>query len=726
MATFAELVGSPDMERVYLIETNIAKEVQAQTWNATGAGSWWTIHTDGEVNSVEEDGVALTEHANVGAVDAAAGWFYDHSAQRLYVHPTGNDAPDTLDGGVDKYTILAFIWLGFTNMQYSDDEVVYQNQGNTHESYYLPYFDSKRVPSISQAVGDYYVGDIRTQFGTLNFLNDGYWYTVLQNYIWHNKSIVVKIGAKGSTYGQYEVIFTGKIRNPRVTDQYGMLDVKDTRISSFRTIPEARYDIVTYANLEEGSEGLVIPILFGQETNITPVQISSIAYIYKIAGHALESIDAVYKDGVALVGGGVDYTADLPNGEFTLTADPGTAVITCDAKGVKCGYDHAGDAATGLYSYLASDILIYVLNTLNDVAMADIDTGVGSTFEDLQTNRTQNIKLYLNIPTQTMDVIRLLQRSTVFQLIPVLDGSYRAERYQTGTPAGTPYIWNEDYRSFSLSYVTDDTMKKVVIEYARDPSTEEYLRTETSAPKVGYRYDESEILTVRTCLRVAAEAVTLATLYLDMVKAPSKRLSAELPPAILNKYPSNKIVCTKSSIGIDGVERSVLFEEVYRILEMRKRLETSTVGVEAILDIQSTGDYHTNVAHVNSYNDTHTDDAHGNVAHDNVAHDNVAHINVAHDNVAHADAGHGNTHNDTYTDSHANHFDAESHDDSYDDQHANYHNDSAHGNTTHDNAAHGDDAYDDTAHDNTAHTDGEYDDAHADMHANTPHSDFNY
>jgi len=91
-------------------------------------------------------------------------------------------------------------------------------------------------------------------------------------------------------------------------------------------IPTKRYNTTDYPNLEERADGMPIPLCYGAVTNITPVIIDQVTHKYKICSNTLASIDEVRADGVALTGGGTDYTADLANGEFTF--DTGSPLCT--------------------------------------------------------------------------------------------------------------------------------------------------------------------------------------------------------------------------------------------------------------------------------------------------------------------------------------------------------------------------------------------------------------
>ena len=89
-------------------------------------------------------------------------------------------------------------------------------------------------------------------------------------------------------------------------------------------IPRHKYWIANYPNLDPKADGTIIPDLFGAKINITPVCIDIGALKYKIANCDIRAIFAFdeIRDGVKVLTPGVDYTTDLPNGEFTIKGTP--------------------------------------------------------------------------------------------------------------------------------------------------------------------------------------------------------------------------------------------------------------------------------------------------------------------------------------------------------------------------------------------------------------------
>jgi len=133
-------------------------------------------------------------------------------------------------------------------------------------------------------------------------------------------------------------------------------------------IPRNRYNKTDYPNLEDRADGMVIPDIYGEVHNITPVCIDTSALTYKIANREITSIDEVVADDVVLVED-EDYTVDLVNAEFTLASTPVLSSgntyyfsLECDytidgSNYLKMLHDPTGSYADGqLYEIDGSDV----------------------------------------------------------------------------------------------------------------------------------------------------------------------------------------------------------------------------------------------------------------------------------------------------------------------------------------------------------------------------------
>lgn len=607
--TFADFIKLPDYERLYTVEIKAGYECEYDTWVATGSGSYYMAFSPaakGEVVEVEENGVQLAKVATIATCDSTASSFcYDFQDGRLYIHTSTGVSPAHTTGGLYDFVMMASFWVLITSYQSTDNPTIYTpnpsggSDAATQPAYYLPYLDESSIPNLSQSVGEYYVGSLNIQFGQLKFINDGWWYKQSDDWNWHNRDIYVRIGARGSAYSDLLVVFFGKTRNPRYSDSGTIIETVDQRVSAFRELPIQKFWVSNYAHLEEGAEGQPIPALFGQVAGIRPFCIDTTAHKYKVSdavfggvAFGIEAITAVYKDKTTTLTLTTDYTVDLANGEFTLTADPGTSVITCDAKGLKCDVNWAASplayTSAKVYSENVADILFFVLVTLNQIPVSQID---GVSFADLNGSRSTALAWYLNEAMPTIDFNRMLQSSAVYQLVPLTTNKYGAFRYVGGALGTEPVIRSEDLLDLSIVYVTDAVFYQVRLRYGRVPSTGEWLAVESNAAAIKNRYKENETLVINSAIRIKAEAQNTSDFFLSLVQSPVKRIEGTIPPVGLSLKPTDKIIVSKSIIDAAGESVAVLTSEMFRVFELRKNIAKSTADIVAIQDIQSIGNY---------------------------------------------------------------------------------------------------------------------------------------
>ena len=678
-------------------------------WTATGSGSYYNTDTGLEIVRMTEDGAELTRAFSVIEVDAVTGSFYHDVAEtRLYIHTLDDSDPNDSES-----SFVGYNWLCFTNIQEVGFTIDFRPQNALHECYFLPFLAAD-IPELSQSVSDYYKAAVSIQFGSLSFVGQPWWWENKKVYLWHNQDVFVKIGEKDTPYDEFITIFPGKTKRPQFQDDGVIIEVRDRRAAELKQIPEARFDTTTYPNLDPNFDGKIIPILFGTKTNITPVNIDTANWIYKISDtafttvFAIEDIVDVYKDGVALVEG-ADFNSDDPNGEFTLLANPLNTVITCDAKGIQCGYNMVTGAKTDVFSENVADILFFILNELNGIDVDDIDL---SSFADLQAKRTQRIGYYMDEAMHTLDFVRILQGSAIFHFIPFIDGRYYVQYYDRAIAEDAPFFRNEDYHSFQLGEDTDTAFQFVTIKYDKDPTTDEWKEITDSDNEVDYKYNERNTLTVETALLAEAEAVALAEFYIQLINAPGDKVNAEVNAEGFELIPSDKARFSRSIINQDSQEVIILEEEIYTILEVRKNINEGKTNIVGLIDSQAAGvPVHADSAHIDEHEDhtDHSDSAHEDVAH-NDDHDDVAHSDSYSDsyNDVHDDTAHGDTHFD--------HFDAGYQDDHLDEPYQDDYTDSHTDN-------HVDIPYDDD-YDDSPHGDGHADETqHTDEHTDVPHLD---
>ena len=635
--------------------------------------------------------------------------------------------------------LLGLTWLGFCNGQ-NNDPFGFIPEGATREIYYEPLLNTSSIPALTQKIDDFYRSAMTISFGDIVFLNNGWFWTNREIYDWHNKIIRAKVGEMNCDYDDYVTIYQGITKKPSFSDQSVTIGVRDQRTGDLLSIPVDRFLIGDYPNIDTKQINKPIPILFGEKTNITPIEIDTATWKYKISqttfglvNWPINAINDVYQAGVALATP-ADYSIDLANGEFTLVADPGSDAITCDAEGLTCSYDFATETYTNLYTTNGADILFFILNILNGISTEKINL---TSFLDLQVKRTQGIGIYLKTLTKTIDIIRILQSSIVFHFLPDLNGQYLARYYDRVTPIDTPLFEHGDFQNFAMTEDTDFAYGTVVIQYDQDPSNGTWKEENLTNATTEDIHEIQSTIEIPTYLIFQSEALALVTFFSVLLQAPANKISGVLMPAILDKIPSDKIIVSREIIDGNNLPVTILSNKVYAIMELRKNIANLKTDVVAILDSQAGGNpSHANIAHDDDHGDLvytdvvpHVDNAHLNIHQDIILHEDYHDNHSDHDyHDYHYDAVHSD-HNDGYTDDYydlyEDHQDKNSHEDYYSDDHWDYwgHTDEAHQDSEYHDAHldYLDQWYEDIPHSDT-HGDGHGD--HTDAHSDGPYIDW--
>lgn len=214
-------------------------------------------------------------------------------------------------------------------------------------------------------------------------------------YAWDDREVEVKVGEKGANLSQHFTIFKGQSKSVDFDDLIVRVIIRDGQDKFTRTFPPN-----TYAGTggNEGSaimEGLPKPICLGQVFNISPVLVDEANDVYQVHDGPIESIVAVYENGVATT----NFTSDLSNGRFTMTSSV-TGNITADVKGAKPG---------GSYKETAGDIMRFVATEYGGLTdPGDLDT---ASFTALNTANSATVGCYYSQRAEILSVLDDLANS---------------------------------------------------------------------------------------------------------------------------------------------------------------------------------------------------------------------------------------------------------------------------------------------------------------------------
>ena len=214
---------------------------------------------------------------------------------------------------------------------------------------------------------------------------------------------------QGSTATDFDEVFTGTVLHPAGTsfdDTAATVSIVDARATDAKVLPAAVYTTAIYANMEASQVNAPIPIVFGdwQTTaangeTVPCVQIDSTAGTggkFKIAGHTLKSIEAVYLNGSDITG---NCTLDPANGEFTIsstsTYTSGTDIVTANVQGA------TDDGTTsGTLLQTAPDVLEDILKTHLSVSAGNIDSSAFTAW-GAQLSSNDYVRRVINIEAES-------------------------------------------------------------------------------------------------------------------------------------------------------------------------------------------------------------------------------------------------------------------------------------------------------------------------------------
>ena len=149
------------------------------------------------------------------------------------------------------------------------------------------------------------------------------------NYIWTNRSVVIRIGDPTWPHSDYRIIFSGLISDIASRDRTRInLILVDKLQKLNNAISEA---LLTNPGLD--SEEL-IPVTFGECFNVAPLASNPATLEYQVHTGVIEDIIEVRDNGAP-----VAFTENLNGGKFTLNQSP-FGQITCSVQGARDGVNY--------------------------------------------------------------------------------------------------------------------------------------------------------------------------------------------------------------------------------------------------------------------------------------------------------------------------------------------------------------------------------------------------
>jgi hypothetical protein len=162
-------------------------------------------------------------------------------------------------------------------------------------------------------------------------------FDVWKDYSFDGRSITIRSGDPSSSYpGSTYVVFSGTMESVDVTWSRAIIRLKDRQFIFEKTVLQNYFGGTN--SLPNGVDGTVDdlksqkkPKVFGRVLNIAPPCVNTSLLIYQPSDGTLQSVDAVYDNGLAITAGADYATNALLQAATGLTA---STYVTCKAEGM--------------------------------------------------------------------------------------------------------------------------------------------------------------------------------------------------------------------------------------------------------------------------------------------------------------------------------------------------------------------------------------------------------
>jgi hypothetical protein len=278
----------------------------------------------------------------------------------------------------------------------------------------------KTVPQFAQAMSDALTGQTTANLGTIEvFAGSAATDAWILDRDWIGCPITLAIGGQDWARNDFRALWSGVISDVRL---------RDTTTIAFevRDLQHLLNQAATVTPILSGpNAGRPRPMAFGYCRNITPALLDDSAHTYAVHDGAIQAVDAVYEDGLALTLT-TDYTVNTASGNISLVAEP-TGQITADVRGA---------VVDGTYLETAAQLLQHLATSRGALPIGSVDAAA---FATLAMTCQQPLGLF--VPASPVQVYTLMDHvaSSVGAFYAITrDGLlFAAQLNLSGTPALT-------------------------------------------------------------------------------------------------------------------------------------------------------------------------------------------------------------------------------------------------------------------------------------------------
>lgn len=313
-------ISKPSVRNVFLAE--VTAGFLCAGWVAQGGGhtNTYKVPCAHNVTAVYENGTALTNRASVSLVNSNAGsWILTGG----YLSVRSSSA-----------TPFSFTIVGSVQYYFGSH---YRVNGST---IYDPRL--KSIPAVSLRIEEKFSGVGQVGGGDLMLINSDGYFDGLDGLQWNFGRAVIKYGVDTFAAGawsemdvaDFETIGTWSIDDTFQDDSDFKIKLKEQKERGKIKLPLETFNQTDYPSLPESTIGKVIPRAYGVIHGAKPILIAGDTKTFKLASHAVFSIDRV-RIKISDVWTSSDFvTTDVATATFTLGSDYATnAEVSVDFTG---------------------------------------------------------------------------------------------------------------------------------------------------------------------------------------------------------------------------------------------------------------------------------------------------------------------------------------------------------------------------------------------------------
>lgn len=567
---FEVFVRDPSVEPVYIAEIDMKMDLSGFDPTA-GEAPVYDIEIDErglEIDSVWEDGTALTEKASVAQVKALAGsWWWDTSIRKLYVRSSTDADPDDF-----------FMEGGFVHLIPSKD-FTYADSLCTLP----PWLLEQNIPGVTQEIKSYYEGSFRLSTGSISFVNtlsvgEYYFDKRFETFTWIGSKLTLYCGKDSfSALSSFKKMFTAFISDKSIDDKGITFSLSDIREGLERDLVLNTYSITEYPGMDEDFEGKEKFKAWGSIEELVPVLIKA----YNAAADVQESAKFSYHDPASrtLEVAGVKVNGVIKVLDTDYYVDSQRSIITFDA-GVEVKpedivlvsfvgqVDSANEAIVN-----GADVFKHIMNGEANLATVELQTDW--LYETKYAN-TKSLSVPVYKDTNFNEIIKTIEHSTEAYITQDGAGKIGLRPLQATVTSKAKYIWNFQSRGHKHRKNRNSLYWKVKVYYNENVQTQEWAVAEAENADIKWKFKKEWIkeLPVYCYFQATANAESLATAILSLLN--KTFIVDKLPMILFDVFPGDLVPFSRTRF----FDSSGTADEVsLRILKIEKNPQNGVTSV---------------------------------------------------------------------------------------------------------------------------------------------------